>query len=373
MTEKQRLKEFLDMQTCSPTRVRKIQTILANSKKLLGKDLTKLKLSDVAKFLREINNSEYTEWTRNDYKKIFRAFIKWQYKQDFLEWMENKSIQDGFRCASRKRAFNKERINKETLIKPEELEKLLRTAKTLKWKALVTLMYESAFRPCELVSLKWKDLTFNDSKGICSVKTISPKTKDTRTVPVKDCIVHLKRWREEFEYPNQNAEDFVFPAQRDRAKHMSEAGVGVLLKRLCKAAKIRPLFPYMFRHSRIYFIQKRLGARIASKYAGHSLETSQIYDHLDSDDVEEAMLEKVYVTEELTEEEKAELEELKKAQQAQSKELAFTKLALELFFRNKQGKISDKEFDKEMEDLLFAKDVVKTGKFVGKDAEDNNT
>jgi len=319
MTEKETMQEFFDMQTCSPKRIVKIKRIIKNSKKIVGKDLRKLKTTDVTKFLRDINNSVYTQWTRNDYKKIFKAFIRWYYKQDFLEWMENQNIKDGFKCVSKRKAFNKAKISKETLITPEELEKLLRTAKSLKMKALLTLMYESAFRPCELVNLKWKDCVFNDSKEICSVKTISPKTGDTRTVPVKDCIVHLKRWREEFEYPNRANEDYVFPGQMSRAKHMNEVGIGVLIKRICVKAKIRHLFPYLFRHSRIYFIQKRLGARIASKYAGHSLETSEIYDHLDDDDVEEAMLEKVYVTEELSPEEK---NKFKKQLEAQGKQIA---------------------------------------------------
>lgn len=310
------IKEYLDLQTCSEARINKIKNILVNSKEIIKKDLSKLKKSDVTHFLREINNSDYKEWTKNDYKKVFKAFLKWKYKEQFLNWFEEKNLKDGFKCASKKKAFNKEKINKNTLIKPEELEKLLRSAKSLKWKALLTLLWESAFRPCEIVNLKWSDLKFNDSKGICSVKTISPKTKEMREVPVKDCIVHLKRWREEYEFSNRTEKDFVFPNPQDRNKHLSEAGISVLISRLCKKAKIRHLYPYIFRHSRIYFIQKRLGSRISSKYAGHSIETSEIYNHLDCDDVEEAMLQKVYVTEELSEEEKRDVKtEVEKIQQ----------------------------------------------------------
>jgi len=298
------LKDFYELQTCSEARLNKIKNIIKKSKKIIRKDLTKLTITDITKFLKHINNSDYRQWTKNDYKKIFKSFIKWYYKKDYLEWNENKNFRDGFKGVCKNKAFNKEKINKNTLITPKELEKLLRTANNLKWKALLTLLYESALRPCELVNLRWKDLNFRDSESLCSITTLSPKTKEQRTIPVKDCIVHLKRWREEYSYPDITNNDYVFPAQHIREKHLSEAGIGVMMKRLCKKANIRPLFPYMFRHSRIYFIQKRLGARIASKYAGHSLETSEIYNHLDSDDVEEAMLEKVYVTEEVSEEQK---------------------------------------------------------------------
>jgi integrase len=300
---------FFKMQTCSERRLNKIKNIIHVSRKIICKDLSKLEETDITKFLRNINNSAYTQWTKNDYKKIFKAFLRWYYKSKFLTWMEDKLIKDGFKSVSKGKAFNKSKINKDTLIKSEELELMLRTAKSLKWKALLSLMYESAFRPCEVKMLRWSDLNFNDAKNICSVKTISPKTGEMREVPVQDCIVHLKRWRAEYQFLNVKDKDFVFPSQFERDKPMGDGVIHEMFKRICADAKMRNIYPYILRHSRIYFIQKRLGARIAAKYAGHSLETSEIYDHLDSKDVEEAMLEKVYTTKELTPEQKSEYEE----------------------------------------------------------------
>jgi len=358
------VKEFIKLQTCSEKRIEKIKTIIRKAKDYSKKNLSELSKTDVATYLRNINNSKLTQWTKNDYKKIFKAFLKSQYKHEFPEWIEDLKIREGFKCVSQKKAFNREKINKNTLIKPEELEQLLRGAKSLKWKALLTLLYESAFRPCELVRLKWSDLTFKDSQNICSVRTVSPKTKETRELPVQDCIIHLKRWREEYQFPNRTEKDFVFPNPDIREKHISEAGLGTMIKRICKRAEIRALFPYMFRHSRIYFVQKRLGARIASKYAGHSLETSEIYDHLDSDDVEEAMLEKVYTTKELTPEDKNEFvkvkKELKHQQEKINSLLLFEKQAKKIYESQKnvfetlmtlksQGKLQDKDFIKLLE------------------------
>ncbi len=308
MEEKRAIEEYLKLQTCSNARIKKIQNVLNKSKNIIKKDLTKLQESDISFFLRNINHSDFKAWTKNDYKKIFKSFLKWYYRDNFLKWMENKNIKDGFKSVNKQKAFNKQKINKNTLIQNEELEKLLRTSKSLKWKALVTLLYESAFRPCELVILKWENLKFDDTNNLCRVSVISPKTGERREVPVKDCIVHLKRWREEFEFPDRTEKDFIFPRQTKRDKHLSEGALSVNIKRLCRKAGIREIFPYMFRHSRIYEIQKRLGSRLASKFAGHSLETSEIYNHLDNEDVEEAMLQKVYTTKELSPEEKTKIE-----------------------------------------------------------------
>lgn len=292
--------------SCSEKRLRKVEGVLKYAKKTLKKDLTKLNVDDVVKYLAELNQSNFSAWTKNDYKKIFKRFLKWHYKD--LEMVEGDKVKLGFKGVNFKKAFNKERINKNTLIKPEELEKLIRTAKSLKWKAIISFLYESAFRPCEMRMLKWKHLKFDDSSNLCRVWTLSPKTKESREVPVRDCIVHLKRWKAEYQFPDRTEEDFVFPSQHYKDKPMGDAVVTQMLKRICETARIRPIFPYMLRHSRIYEIQKNTGTRISSKFAGHSIKTSEIYDHLDSDDVEESLLKTVYVTEELPEEKKHELE-----------------------------------------------------------------
>jgi len=323
MTERKEdkaLREFYNLQTCSEKRVRKIKNILDKSREIIGKDLTKLEITDITKFLKYINQSEFKSWTKNDYKKIFKSFLKWYYEKEFLDWNKNNHFREGFKCVNRKKAFNKQKINKETLLKERELESLLRTAKTLKWKALLTLLYESAMRPCEIRNIKWKDLKFDDSRNICNITINSPKTNETRTIPVKNCIVHLKRWRDEFQFSERTGEDFVFPSQSKREESLSEGSITHYLKKLCDRANTRHVFPYMFRHSRIYEIQKKLGARMASKFAGHSLETSEIYNHLDFDDVESAMLEKVYTTKELSPEEKDELQKVKKELEKEKKD-----------------------------------------------------
>jgi len=272
----------------------------------IKKDLTNLEVNDVVNFLSHINQSNFSAWTKNDYKKIFKRFLKWQYQD--LEMIEGDKVKLGFKGVSSKRAFNKEKINKNTLVKAEELERMIRIAKSLKWKAIISFAYESAFRPCEIAQLRWKHCKFDDSLGLCRIWVLSPKTKEDREVPVKDCVVHLKRWREEYQFPNRNDNDYVFPSQHDRLKPMGEGVMGQMFKRICEEAKIRHIYPYMLRHSRIYEIQKRCPEKIAAKFAGHSIETSEIYNHLADDDVEESMLKEIYATKELTIDERTKLE-----------------------------------------------------------------
>ena len=350
-TEKKALQDFYTfcLSSCSEKRLKKIKNVITKARKVIKKDLTKLKVDDVVKYLAFINQSDYKPYTKNDFKKIFKRFLKWYYKD--LEMIEGERVKLGFKGVSKKRAFNKEKINKNTLLKPKELGKLLRSAKSLKWKALISLMYESAFRPCEIRNLKWKDCNFDDGLGICKLWTCSPKTKDSREVPVKDCVVHLKRWMAEYQFLDRTQKDFVFPSQFNRDKPLSQGSITEMLKRICRNAKIRELFPYMLRHTRIYEIQKRLGEKISAKFAGHSVETSEIYNHLDSDDVTEAMLQKVYVTEELTEEEKVELKELKKEFHSWMKDIEGKIIIEPEVFKNKKVMLQLIEHQKKIDKL----------------------
>lgn len=309
--EKQVLSNFYTfcLSSCNQRRLKKIEWIIKSSRNILKKDLTRLNIEDVVKFLAYINQSDFKEWTKNDYKKIFKRFLKWHYKD--LDMIEGEKVKLGFRVSSKKRCMNKEKINKNTLVKPEELEKLIRTAKSLKWKAIVSFAYESAFRPCEIRSLKWKDLKFDDSLNICRVNlVISPKTQEGREIPVRDCVVHLKRWKDEYSFPNRTDNDLVFPSQHERDVPMGDGVMSEMFKRLCIDAKMRHIFPYLLRHSRIYELQKRLPEKIASKFAGHSVETSELYNHLADDDVEESMLKEIYTTKELTPNEREQLEDV---------------------------------------------------------------
>ena len=308
MPEKQVIKDYLELQTCSKKRLYKIQNVLFHAKRFIGKPLDKLQVKDVVKYLKELNESEFSNWTKNDHKKIFKKFLKWKYKD--LDMIEGDMVKVGFRGLSKKKAFNHSKINKNTLVKLEELEKMVRKAQNLKWKALISLLYESGFRPCEIVILKWKDLSFDDANNLCRINIVSPKTGDKRTIPIRDCILHLKRWREEYQFPERKGDDYVFPSPRIRSQHLTSPTVGQMLKRICKDAKIRNIYPYMFRHSRIYELQKKLPEKIAAKFAGHSVETSEIYNHIADDDVESSMLKEIYPTKELTPEEKDKIKEL---------------------------------------------------------------
>jgi integrase len=273
---------------------------------LMIRDISKIpfdkwNLTKLREFLAVLNRSNLAKATQNDIKKHFKRFLREQYEDWSIRF---KGLKD-LRCSSK--SVNQERVNANKLLNPERLEKVIRTAETLRYKALIILSYETGARPKELLTSKWKDI--NLEKG--EIKLISTKNSTVRTNTIQESILHLKRYKQEYPYPNVQESDFVFPSTTDRKKHLSVAYWSVLFGDITKKAIGERLFPYILRHTRATELQKVLPPKIYEKFMDHSIEMASAYSHLNQDDVREVMLEKVYHIEELTKEDKQEIEKLK--------------------------------------------------------------
>jgi len=292
--------------TAGDRKIRIIRATLLQIFDIVEKPLHSHNLDDVREYLALLNSAELSPYTKNDFKKFYKKFLKWLHK----DWSEKFRNFEDFKTTTLKKAFNHKRVNENTLIQKTELEKLLRVTQTLKWKAILTFLFETGCRPQELRLLKWNNLKFDDD---CSEVTLySPKTQESRTIPIKDCVVHLKRWKQEYQFPDVREDDYIFPNKKRMM--MSDNALPKQLKILCSEAKIRSFHPYMFRHTRLTQLYQELPEQIVKKYAGHSADSkmSAVYAHISNKDVKEVLLEKIYNVEEISNVEKSEIAELKK-------------------------------------------------------------
>ena len=286
----------------------------AGEKKLRNIEVKMLQIRDVSnisysdwdleklrEFLSVLNRSEISKATKNEIKKTFKRFLK-EYYDDWSKKFK------GLTDIKGENDMNHERLNANTILASEELEKIIRKAESLRYKALITLMFESGGRPEEILKLKWKDINLDKKE----VKLSSSKNKTVRINPIKESIIHLMRYKQEFPFPDVQSNDFLFPSSTERKKHLSVSYFGMRFRILARKAIGRDIFPYILRHTRATQLQKVLPPKIYEKFMDHSIETATRYSHLDKDDVREVLLEKVYHVEELTEEEKEEIKNLKK-------------------------------------------------------------
>lgn len=275
---------------------------LLQIKDVMEKPFDKINLEDVRGFLSVINKSDKRDWTKRGLKQTLKMFLKWYYK----DWSARF---DNLRDVKLGKVTTQDKINKSTLITPEDIELLLRNANTLRDKAYISLLSEIGCRPQEIQHLKWKDFKLDGELG--EVSLFSGKTETARTLPIKRSLVHLNRWKQEFAYPNIKQSDFVFPSPEDRSKPISANNIWYTLRRIAKKSGIeKPVYNYIFRHSVLNDLYKKVPIQIHRKYAGHSKDShmTATYEHLDNEDMFQIVLDKVYNVKEISEEERNELQ-----------------------------------------------------------------
>lgn len=272
---------------------------------ILEKELTKLSDDDVTKFLALLNNSDKAVATINDTKKVLKRFLRWYY----ADWSKRfKSFKaEKWKCSSKKEA---RQLVKSDLLTADEMKMIVNAAESLKMKTLLLVMQETANRPEEVLKWKWKDIDFKKKE----VKLYSSKTGETRHIPINESIAHLQRYKTECFYIPPTNEDWVFPQSKYPDKHMTPQDLEYYLRKIEKKLKFsKHLYPYLWRHSVLSQMIKKLSPKVYEMYSGHALETGmKIYSHLDTDDLREELYKKVYEIEELTKGEKQEFEKLKK-------------------------------------------------------------
>lgn len=294
------LQDFLNEcgMTAGKTKLKDIERTMLQIRDIIEKPYGRITRKDVVLYAKLVNQSEFAPETKRYRIYFFKRFLKWYFK--------DLSLIEGIRAKST--YLNEKRINENTLVTAQELELMIRTAESLRLKALVMLLYESGCRPQEIRLLKWKDIKFNDD--VAEVSFYSGKTESARTIPLKESNIHLQRWKQEYCYPNISGDDYVFPA-KFRDKPMVQTTLSKAIRSIAKKSGIqRPIYPYLFRHSRLTTLYKELPNEITKKFAGHSKRSQMpsVYSHISSDDVKKVMLEKIYHVEEITQERQHELE-----------------------------------------------------------------
>lgn len=278
--------------TAGENSLKKVKYKLAIINRFYKNKTDNLKLEDIHKFLSWINKSNYAKGTRNDIIKIFKRFLKWKYK----DWSERfNGLKDAKLNANAGR-----QLDKEDLLTPDEMQLIVNSTDSIMYKTLFLLFQETACRPEEILNLKWKEINWD--KG--EVRLHSNKTDKTRFIPIKNSIGHLNRYKAECFSVNPKGDERVF----DISIQAIHDYLGNLEKRI---GFTKHLYPYLWRHSILTRMIKKLSPKVYEMYSGHSLETGmETYAHLDTDDLRTELNERIYHFEELTKEENNKIKEL---------------------------------------------------------------
>ncbi|MCD6423243.1 MAG: hypothetical protein J7L42_03915 [Elusimicrobia bacterium] len=127
-----------------PRQVKYIYSLIQLSN-WLGKKFQDAEKADIVSLINKIEQMDYAEHTKRDYKVVLKRFFKWmegddEYPEE-VKWIKTTLKSNGH-------------LLPEELLTPEDVEKLISAAYHPRDKALVACLYETGCRVGEILSVK---------------------------------------------------------------------------------------------------------------------------------------------------------------------------------------------------------------------------
>ncbi len=232
------------------------------------------------RYAKKDDGTPYAKNTIADYVRFTKRFFLWLAKRGYVEIPADviKEIKNP--------QYNTQTKTEDNILTGEEVSRLIEAAKSIKYKALLGVMYEAGLRSGEVASLKWKDVTFHEWGA--KIRT-AEKTGRLRTIPIISYRQFLADWKAS--YPGDpTGDNFVFLTSR--GDPMQYRGLAKAVSNFAKAAGIKKKITlHSFRHSRItHALRGGMQETLAKKafWGNQSTQMIATYSHLVDEDVDNA-------------------------------------------------------------------------------------
>lgn len=246
-----------------------------------NKDLDSLSKDDVKSLVAKIEQMDYSEGTKHNYKVTLKKFYRWL--EDSEEYPERvRWIKTTMKNNSRKLP--------EDILNQKEVMLLIETAEHVRDKALIATLYESGCRISEFLGLKIKNVEF-DQYG--SIIRVNGKT-GSRRIRLISSVPYLFTWLDS--HPKRDDPNSYLWLSIGTTNHnglLSTNNIRKLLKRVALKVKIsKKVNPHAFRHARATHLANKLTEAQMKEFFGWSQRShmASIYVHLSGRDVDEAIL-----------------------------------------------------------------------------------
>ena len=262
----------------SKPRVIKYANYLKTIAEKIGKSFMEVNEEDIINFLSHLEQSNYSEWTKRDYKVVLKRFFRFLGKEELM-----KDIKTTMR--------NNRKKLPEDLLTKTEIKRMIETADHLRDKAIISLLYEGGLRIGELASLKIKNVVFDEYGAVIKVKG---KTGERRVRVVLSSSL-LAKWIEIHpDKDNPNAPLLVNLSTNYKNKGITYRGISMRIKEIAKKAGVdKKITPHLFRHSRATHLATVLTEAQMNEYFGwvQGSRMAATYVHLSGRDTDNKMLE----------------------------------------------------------------------------------
>jgi integrase len=292
----------LQAENITELRISKYINLLRHLSALLEKTFEEATVTDLRSVVADINGSEYSAWSKNDYKVTLKKFYKWLRKlPNDQEPAETSWIKTG---------HPKNGILPEELLTEEDIGKLTKAAENSRDRAFVECVYETGGRIGELLNLRRKHVQFDD---IGAVLIFSGKTGDRR-VRLITTAPALSQWMLDHPLDDPEAPLWVTLGDRNRGAPLDYGAARYALQSLAEKAKIKKRTnPHSFRHARASYLANHLTEQQLGQYLGWTPGSRMpgVYVHLSGRDTDSALLKMYGIENEENKKEQAKLTPLK--------------------------------------------------------------
>ncbi|TET20636.1 hypothetical protein E3J74_01565 [Candidatus Bathyarchaeota archaeon] len=235
--------------------------------------------------IREFINSIETKTTRGLRKIQLKRFYRWLYG------LERGQYPDNVRWITVKSSATTNDITKDELLTDEELKQLLKCAGDSRNRAIIAVLWESACRPAELLSLNVGSVEVTDYGFVLYIQ--ESKTR-VRNLPIIQTTTYLARWLED--HPQRENSDAPLwlsfgrntYGQRIRYNHIC----GILSQAAKRAGIKKKVSPKWLRHLRLTQLATEITEQSLKNFAGWTRDSKmpKVYVHLNGKDTVDAIL-----------------------------------------------------------------------------------
>ncbi|OIO27756.1 hypothetical protein COU39_01125 [Candidatus Micrarchaeota archaeon CG10_big_fil_rev_8_21_14_0_10_60_32] len=268
------------------SRAVKLVYCLRKLARILAKPFAEASRDDLIALVGKLEDEKLAESTKYDLKVVLKTFYR------FLKGGEDEQTPREVAWLKPRMKSKKHKLPEELLTEKEVLE-MAQAASNSRDKALVLTLYESGCRIGELLSLRVKNVQFDDYGAVLRV---TGKTGDRRVRIISAAPV-LAAWLENYD-GSKDPEAFLWPPRsnnnHDTYYPAVHASICKTLEKLAAKAGIRKrIYPHLFRHSRATALAGKLTEAQMKEYFGwtQSSGMASVYVHLSGRDVDNALLE----------------------------------------------------------------------------------
>ncbi len=263
----------------SESRLVKYGYLLPKISELLGKEFDEATRDDIVKLVAKVEQTDYRDWTKHDYKAIVKRFWKWLKKTEQypveVSWLKTTV---------------KKNHELPDILTEEEVEKIVASADNYRDKAFITVLYESGCRISEVLNMKLRDVHFDKYSPII---TVNGKT-GSRRIRLIDKNNFLKMLLDSHTFKdNPEAYVWISRARNSENSPLSYRHASEIIKRLSKLAGInKKIYCHLFRHSRATFLANKLTESQLKQLFGWTAGSDMpaTYVHLSGRDIDDALL-----------------------------------------------------------------------------------